>query len=67
MMYRISKLFRENDFDLIDYFENTSRNKINNPRSTDYIYAEFKRCNYSNTVKNLKNLVKGYTYLFMEN
>ena len=61
-MYRISKQFKKKD-DFIKYFESPDRQKNEAKIITE---NELKRCNSKLTIGNLRNLVKGYTHLFVE-
>ena len=62
LMYRISKQFKKKD-DFIKYFESPDRQKNEAKIITE---NELKRCNSKLTIGNLRNLVKGYTHLFVE-
>ena len=68
MMYRISVKFGKyiDNETLVEYFEG-SLHQRHSEISNQIIKNEFERCHYSNTIRLFKNLVKGYTYLFMEN
>ena len=67
MMYRISVKFGKyiDNETLVEYFEGSLYQR-HSEISNQIIKNEFERCHYSNTIRLFKNLVKGYTYLFME-
>ena len=67
MMYRISLKFGKyiDNETLVEYFEGSLYQR-HSEISNQIIKNEFERCHYSNTIRLFKNLVKGYTYLFVE-
>ena len=63
LMHRLSKKFKEKRLDFIKYFEYPDYERS---EAKDVIEEELKRCNFNIEIPNLRNLVRGYCYLFVE-
>ena len=63
LMHRLSKKFKEKRLDFIKYFEYPN---FERSEAKDVIEEELKRCNFNIEIPNLRNLVRGYCYLFVE-
>lgn len=63
LMHRLSEKFKEKRLDFIKYFEYPD---FERSEAKDVIEEELKRCNFNIEIPNLRNLVRGYCYLFVE-
>ena len=62
-MHRLSEKFKEKRINFIKYFEYPDCERS---EAKDVIEEELKRCNFNISIPNLRNLVRGYCYLFVE-
>ena len=63
LMHRLAIKFKKKRLDFIKYFEYPD---FERSEAKDVIEAESKRCNFNIEIPNLRNLVRGYCYLFVE-
>ena len=63
LMHRLAIKFKKKRLDFIKYFEYPD---FERSEAKDVIESESKRCNFNIEIPNLRNLVRGYCYLFVE-